>query len=322
MRLRSDGKRDIKFDADLARRFYEGKPCFATDAMSLPCGRCLGCRLERSRQWAIRCVHEAKFSRNGNCFLTLTYSPEFLPKNMSLDKRQVSLFNKRLRRFAIPKDIRDKRGCSHLRKLWVSENPIRFFYCGEYGDRYGRPHYHSIVFNFDFGDKVYWKTVNGCKYYTSESLSKLWPYGFSTIGAVTFESAAYVARYALKKVTGDKADEHYSRVNLETGEVYQIEREFAIPSRNPGIGFDWFHKYAETDLIPQDSVVSRGVECKVPRYYDTLWERYYPKSFLEAKEARRLRAEEKEDNSSFKRLQTRLKCQEARVRLLIRNMEV
>lgn len=318
--LRADGKRDIQFDNVLARMFYSGLKIDREDHISLPCGRCLGCRLERSRQWADRCVHEAKMSKRGNMFLTLTYSPEHCPKDMSLDKKVMPKFIKALRNFAIPDGLRSRKKVD-LRKLWVKENPIKFFYCGEYGGQLGRPHYHLLVFNFEFADKRYWKTVNGCKYYISDSLSSLWPYGFSTIGSVTFDSAAYVARYALKKVTGERAEEHYKRVVVDDGQLVDLVPEFAVPSRRPGIGFSWFEKYANTDVIPNDNIISRGHPTRVPRYYDMLWDRKDPDSFALAKAKRVERAVSQSEENSFRRLQTRLKCKEAQISRLIRTME-
>lgn len=318
--LRADGKRDIKFDPSLAKLFYAGIPIKCENSMSIPCGYCLGCRLEKSRQWALRCVHEASMYKR-NCFITVTFAPEHLPKDGSLDVEVMKAFNKRLRDFSIPKEIRNGRKNADLRKFYVKENPVRIFYCGEYGDEKGRPHYHSLVFNFDFDDKVYWKTVKGHKYFISEDLTRLWGFGHCTIGEVTFDSAAYVARYALQKVYGDKAKEHYQRLYPDTGEVYFLKPEFAVPSRRPGLGKAWFDKWGESDVIPHDCVVSRGVKCKLPRYYDTLWERKDPISFAKAKEARRLKAAEESEHGTFKRLQARMKCQEARVKLLIREME-
>lgn len=317
--LRSDGKRQVKFSAALAKQFYAGMKIECENHMSIPCGYCLGCRLEKSRQWAIRCVHEAKMHTK-NCFLTLTYAPEHLPHRSSLDKKVISDFNKRLRDYAIPKHLKSRKN-RDLRRFWVKNNPVRFFYCGEYGDEKGRPHYHSLVFNFDFEDKKYWKTVRGKRYYTSEKLQQLWPFGFSTIGEVEFDSAAYVARYSLKKVYGTKALDHYRRVDAETGEEYFLQPEFAKPSLKPGIGANWFHKFVDTDVIPTDSVISRGRPCKIPRYYDVLWERKDPESFLKAKELRLQKAKEVDDNATYARLQTRMKCQEARIKNLIRQME-
>lgn len=160
-----------------------------TPDLQVPCGQCVGCRLERSRQWAVRCVHEASLYTD-NCFVTLTYNDDFLPEDRSLHYRHFQLFMKRLRK---------RHG-----------DGVRFYMCGEYGEKQGRPHYHACLFNFRFSDMRLWQERNGVKLYRSAELERLWPFGFCSVGEVTFESAAYVARYIMKKVTGDAAESHYT----------------------------------------------------------------------------------------------------------------
>lgn len=258
--------------------------------ISLPCGQCIGCRLERSRQWAIRCIHEASLYEN-NCFITLTFSPEELAKRdnpMSVDVRDFQLFMKR------------------LRKKFGSN--IRFFHCGEYGEIGKRPHYHACLFNFDFADKKLWKiTKGGERLYISQALMDLWPFGFSTIGDVTFESAAYVARYIMKKQTGDKAFEHYNEIDPETGEVLNsIKPEYITMSRRPGIGKKWFDKY-KNDVYPKDFVTVNGKKMRPPKYYDTLLEKSRPFEFDAIKEARLINLENSKEDFSYQRLQMREK---------------
>lgn len=155
--------------------FSERPGCSVHFALELPCGQCVGCRLERSRQWAMRCLHESSLYER-NCFLTLTYSDEFLPFRGQLRYRDFQGFMKRLRKFA--------------------STPLRFFMCGEYGTLNMRPHYHALIFGFDFDDKVPFRLLDsGCRIYNSSRLEKLWYFGASSVGAVTFESAAYTARY-------------------------------------------------------------------------------------------------------------------------------
>jgi len=207
----------------------------------LPCGQCIGCRLERSRQWAIRCVHESKMHDN-NCFITLTYDDQSLPPNGTLVKKHFQDFMKRLR-------FRYGKG-------------IRFYACGEYGDRFGRPHYHSAIFGFDFPDKKPLSTSEGKKLWTSQSLSELWPYGYSSIGVLNFESAAYIARYITKKLTGNKKI------------IYDIDMrmpEFSLMSRRPGIGLTFFEKYKD-DIYPNDFLINAGKKMKPPRFYDCAYE--------------------------------------------------
>lgn len=213
--------------------------------LSLPCGQCIGCRLERSRQWAVRCMHEAS-QHNDNSFLTLTYSNDNLPKDGSLHLEHYQNFMKRLRKENAPKKI-------------------RFYHCGEYGERNSRPHYHSLLFNHDWPDKKLFSTRGENKIYTSDRLSRLWPHGFAVTGEVTFESAAYVARYILKKVTGEKAFEHYGTVHPE----------YTTMSRRPGIGKTWFDKY-KSDVYPHDRVPVRGIDTRPPRFYDYQLEKIDP----------------------------------------------
>lgn len=210
---------------------------FKGEKLDLPCGQCVGCRLERSRQWAVRCMHEASLYSD-NSFLTLTYSDQYLPPNNSLVKSDFQYFMKRLRKSLAPKTV-------------------RYYHCGEYGEK-GRPHYHALLFNHDFKDKKIFSTRGGNSVYTSAHLSSLWPQGFSVIGEVTFESAAYVARYVMKKVTGKKAESHYA------GRV----PEYTTMSRRPGIGKNWYEKY-KSDVYPHDRVIVRGNPTRPPRYYDT-----------------------------------------------------
>lgn len=143
---------------------------------------------------------------------------------------------------------------------------IRFFACGEYGELRSRPHFHACLFNFRPQDGEQIKD----NLYRSPTLERLWPHGFSSFGELSFESAAYVARYVCKKVTGDLAPSHYETVCLDTGEIIQRVPEFAHMSRRPGIGFDWlqrFHSDCYSTLAP-GKVVTRGVECNTPRYYN------------------------------------------------------
>lgn len=226
------------------------------DSLTVPCGQCVGCRLERSRQWAVRSVHEASLYER-NCFITLTYANEHLPPNNSLVYEDFQKFMKRFR----------KAHKGH-RPMADGTRPIRFYMCGEYGENFGRPHYHACIFNFDFMDKKVWKkSPSGSLVYRSAQLEELWPFGFSSVGEVNFQSAAYVARYIMKKITGDRADSHYNTVDPVTGEVFERRPEFNKMSLKPGIGAGWLDKYA-SDVYPHDYVVINGKQAKPPRFYD------------------------------------------------------
>ena len=225
--------------------------------IQIPCGQCIGCRLERSRQWAIRCVHEASL-HDQNCFLTLTYDDDHLPLDGSLNLEDITKFLKRLRRKIEP-------------------NKLRFFQCGDYGSLGDRPHHHCIIFGYDFPDReVFFSGVSG-NVYRSAILESLWPFGFSSIGDVTFESAAYVARYVLKKVNGAMADDHYQG----------RKPEFITMSRRPGIASGWFDRFY-SDVYPKDFVtIHDGMRCRPPKYYDKLYERNHFYELEAVKDKRR-----------------------------------
>lgn len=260
--------------------------------MTVPCGQCIGCRLERSRQWAMRCMHEAAM-HSENAFVTLTYSDEHLPSGGSLDIRDFQLFMKRLRK------RRSER--------------VRFFHCGEYGELNDRPHYHALLFGVFFDDRYLWAERKGLPVWRSDELEELWPMGQSEIGSVTFESAAYVARYICKKVTGKAADAHYERVDPETGDLIWLRPEYATMSRRPGIGNSWFSRFG-SEVYPSDEVIVRGRAVKPPRYYDDILKATLPDVAARV-QARRL-AERSRADETAERLRVREVCAEARLTLL------
>lgn len=219
--------------------------------ITIPCNWCIGCRIERTREWAIRCTHEAQM-HSENCFITLTYSPQHLPRDNSLD---ISHFQKFMKRY---------------RKA-VSPRKIRFYHCGEYGENLGRPHYHALIFGHDFNDKKPWKKSRDNTIYTSEKLQSLWPYGFSSLGAVTYQSSAYVARYLMKKINGKAALLHYQYTDPTTGEIFNRTPEYTTMSTRPGIGHSWLLKYA-SDVYPSNFLVLNGRKQKPPKFYKQILE--------------------------------------------------
>lgn len=282
--------------------------------IQVPCGQCIGCRLERSRQWALRCVNEAQLHED-NCFITLTYNNRFLPADGSLDVRHFQKFMKRLRK---------------------TVGKVRFFHCGEYGDHdgsfkhvqmygdsnLGRPHYHAILFGYDFPDKELIQDKGGIKLYTSPLLSKLWPYGFNTVGAVTFESAAYVARYVLKKKFGkeEEKDNYYTRIDVNTGEIHQLRPEYVTMSRRPGIGSDFFKQFSG-DVYPKDFITVRGKKIKPPKFYDRLLEEVDPGLYEFIKRSRRDSANARADDNTRDRLFTKEKVKKAQANMLVRPLD-
>lgn len=158
--------------------------------------------------------------------------------------------------------------------------------CGEYGDKLGRPHYHALLFGHDFKDKKLWEVIRKNEFYRSATLEKLWPFGYSNISDVNFKSAAYVARYVMKKITGDQAEDHYTRIDKDTGEIQPIQPEYNNMSLKPGIASGWFSKY-EKDVFPSDKLIMNGRQTKTPRYYLKQLEAVSPGTYEIVKENRR-----------------------------------
>lgn len=192
-------------------------------------------------------MHEAQL-HDELMFLTLTYDDKFLPFGGNLHPPHMTNFIKRVRK---------------------AGHQIRYYYCGEYGDKNDRPHYHAIIFGWWPTDAYHWRTQEKYKYYRSEQLEKLWKFGNSEFTTVTKKTCSYVARYVTKKITGDDAEDHYERVDLETGEIFSLLPEFARMSLRPAIAREWWEKYGQA-VTDWDSVVIDGNELPPPKYYDTL----------------------------------------------------
>lgn len=210
----------------------------------VPCGQCMACRISRAATWALRMTHEAQLHKE-NCFITLTFNDEHNPK--SLDKRDLQLFFKRLRKEISPKKI-------------------SYFACGEYGDKFKRAHYHACIFGHSFDkSKSKIKSHDGFSCYSSPSLSSLWRFGYSSFSEFSFDTANYVAGYINKKIMGKNWEKHY--YDLETGEIK--EREFSLSSRRPAIGKNWFELYSD-DFLKRDVYYHQGKPMPLPKYYEKL----------------------------------------------------
>lgn len=265
--------------------------------LSLPCGQCIGCRLERSRQWAIRVMHEAQ-SWEDSCFVTLTYDDLHVSVEKSLEYGDFQRFLKRLRKAVFPVRVRFFACGEYGEECLNCQKAKRDCCCGRWVPTTGRPHFHAAVFGYAFrGDRVpFKKTGGGFMVDRSAQLERLWPLGFSSVGELTFESAAYIARYVTKKVTGDKAEGHYRRVDSETGEVRWLQPEFVHMSLKPGIGAEWFKKFG-SEVYPLDRVIARGVPSKPPKFYDVLFGRTAGDELELVKAGRVERAKARGDNS-------------------------
>lgn len=291
----------VDLDGNLSRKFL-GKARnldpvkYPLEAMQLvPCRQCIGCRLENSRQWATRILHHLP-SHPDACFLTLTYSDDQLPVDDSLSKPHLRTFFNDLR----------------SRLSYYGKGKIQYFAVGEYADPNentptGRPHYHAALFG-SLGirspeivpDEP---SRSGHPQWTHPDISAVWPYGRHTIAELSFESAAYVARYCLKKISGISAPAHYGTRTPE------------FQSNSNGLGKAHFQKWF-SDIYPADHVVlpERGAFLP-PAYYDRLLEKADPALFEKVKTARKAE-QEKLDIVAYKRLMIE-RDREGQVRQLV-----
>lgn len=291
---KTTGKYGIAFDATKALN--------ADLALSLPCGRCIGCRDDKKREWALRAKHEAQMAGFGNSsFITLTYTDEHVPIDYSVKLRDWQLFMKRLR-----KDL--------------GETKVRFLACGEYGDKLFRPHYHALIFGHGFPDrKLYYQDDRGDPHYKSAQLERLWPVGYCDVADVTWRSAKYVAGYVMKKMVGSQADDHYNRVSPIDGNTYRVATEFCVMSRRPGLGTSWFEKF-QADAFPSDFLVVEGQKVKPPKFYLKLLDEHAQTKIKRARKRVSIQPRQRE-NSTPARLKVREKVQSLRTKRLLRKLE-
>lgn len=200
-----------------------------------------------------------------NCFVTLTYSEDALPYGETLHRPDFQKFMKRL-----------------IKNTGVK---IRLYYCGEYGDTTYRPHYHACLFGWRPNDAVLFSQSGEYPLYESPFLTKTWGLGHATFGELTFDTAAYTARYVAKKITGAAAQDHYTTVDPDTGEIFTRVPEFSGMSRRPGIGMPWLQKYGR-DAYEKDQVVLNGRPMKPPKAYDRVFEHTDPDAFFCVSETR------------------------------------
>jgi len=216
--------------------------------LQLPCGQCIGCRVQRAQDWAARCAHEAQCHAE-NCWLTLTYDDHNLPPGNSLRYRDFQLFLKRLRKAVRPQIV-------------------RYYMCGEYGETTQRPHYHVCLFGIYFHENALHSNSKGKQYFTSPLLTKLWPHGTHLFTQLNSTNAQYTALYITEKITGDAGVLHYGR------RVPPFNRM----SLKPAIGSRWLARYLN-DVRSGDAVILDGRAQKPPKFYDKLHKRMDPESF-------------------------------------------
>lgn len=233
--------------------------------ITLPCGVCFGCRCDNSRMWSLRMMHEHRY-HDHNYFLTLTYSDENLPPGAVLQYRDLQKFWKSARHvFQDP------------------QSPFKYFACGEYGDKSLRPHYHAAVFDFRIPDLRPYKRVGGGWYFLSDALRKCWGHGHVIVADLSWQSAAYIARYVTKKMHGANVRDR-GTFDPVTGEVdlFPVERAF----QSNGLGKPFYEEFAD-QIWEKDACLFNGKYLiKPPRYYLKLLADSDPDAALAIKERR------------------------------------
>ena len=273
--LTKNGKKRIKFlkkedmvDMELASTYQSIKD---KELITIPCGKCIGCRLDHSRHWADRMILELDRMKK-SVFVTLTYSDEFLPcreedvlptgevryalndrgaKLSPLVKDHMPEFMKRLRADLnyepnLIKYFNENRQlCNDRRKDGFPQIRVRFFGCGEYGENFGRCHLHIILFGLSLDDIRYLQDNKPLKpvkrnelgqiTYESEYLGKLWQKGFANVSESNYFTMGYVARYTMKKAEGNPYPQKYN-----------LTPEFVLMSRRPGIGAYFLEDHPDT----------------------------------------------------------------------------
>lgn len=272
-------------------------PHLASQIDEIPCGKCIQCRLQRSREWANRCMLELKTCENAY-FLTLTYSDEHLKFAPYVDPGTGETST---RPVLVPKDLQ-----KFLKRLrfWCSSRssfPVRFYACGEYGESTQRPHYHLIVFNlpqvFEAGNHLFDYSAADTPLWTCDALTKLWPYGLAVYGQVTWNTCAYVARYCMKKRLGkSRQDQKAAQEQLFPGQPWQ--EEFTRMSLRPAIGKDYYLQNREQIYLTDECRVNlKGTitPVKPAKYYDRLYDVDNPIHLKRIKAQRKIIAKQQHD---------------------------
>lgn len=283
----------------------------------IPCGNCIGCRLEYSREWANRGYLEAKCYKN-NYFVTITYNEENIKTNEEIiDRDGITYTNDgEWKGTLVPKDLTDfiKRLRRIMEREYNQKSGIRYMACGEYGEQNERPHYHIIFFNLNLPTDSFYnpKIINEEIYYQNKIIEKAWKKGISNISEASWNNIAYTARYITKKLKGKGAEEYYATKGQE--------KEFLRVSRMPGIGKPYYDKYKK-EIYQNDEIIIKNKEgvisCKPPHYFDDLYEKEQPERMKKIKRKREKEQRNREKIKDEKTSKTRIQQLEVEERTKI-----
>ena len=257
----------------------------------IPCGKCIGCRLENSKNKATQACYEAEEHKE-NWFLTITYDDDHLPEaEPAINEETGEEMDPNPGGTLKPADLTNfmKKLRSYYERKY-NHKGIRFMACGEYGSTTGRAHYHTICFNLPILPKnmSFWKfNENHETLWRCPELEKIWGKGMIVAGDVNWSTCAYVGRYITKKVGMPADKQHYKNLG--------IEPEFYRASNRPGIGKTYYEKHKE-EIYKKDSMIVKKygggtMKVKPPKYYDKLYDIENPERMEEIKKQRKKKSE-------------------------------
>lgn len=265
--------------------------------IQLPCGRCIGCRKVKVREWATRCVHEASLHKK-SCFVTLTYNDEHYTP--ALEKEHLQMFLKRLRH---------------------RKGKLRYFAAGEYGKKEQRPHWHILIFGQHFTDLKRCKGSEGHELYQSNELDTIWGKGYTSVGEINYTTAGYVAKYAIKQTKGNTEKtkkiekQRYERLDPTTGEIIQVPKERGYMSLKPGLGEAWIQKHWRDVYVTRDGIVQTGGRLiPAPTFYDRQLKKIAPGLLIDKKDLRRNQASNMKHDNTPARLAVKETCAIAQIK--------
>lgn len=286
----------------------------------IPCTKCMGCRLDYSREWANRGYLEAQMWKH-NYFVTLTYNDvelRYIKEQWDKDEFYATVNRKDMQKF-----LHDLRQEMSRKKIQTSD--IRYMGCAEYGDQGLRPHMHLILFNCQLPTETFYapRIINDNFYYQNTIIEKCWKKGFSNVSEASWNTIAYTARYITKKIKGKDAKIIYDSLG--------VEPEYLATSRRGGIGKPYYDKYWK-EIYEKDQVIIHNTQGTIatqpPKYFDELYKKDHPREFKRIQERRLKRARNinrvREKQTSLTRLE-QLEIEEATLKdktaQLLRSME-
>lgn len=294
---RSEVMEELIYDENTIRNYLDKVNSYSRNKNGrylyeqIPCGHCWACKLNYAAQWATRIMAECS-EHEHNYFITFTYDDINIPIPEETEYNGKIFTNDGTWTGSLyPNDI--TRFINSLRRYFhrKGHTGIKYYYAGEYGETTQRPHYHMIIMNcpldinefYDFHQdpttkKLHWK---------SHEIENFWQEGMIDIGEVEYASAAYVARYCMKKITENTDKTIYWSKGMHP--------EFVRMSRRPGIGITYYNEN-KYNIYENDEVIITSVKgnvnvIKPPKAFDQRFKEEHPEWWEKIQESRAVAAE-------------------------------